>query len=436
LIATSSWDGTVKVWDAATLVLMQSLAGHQDWVLNVAFSPDGGQIASTGADGAIKVWEVAGGREPYTLRGHTQPVTCVAFSPDGKSLGSTSSDQTIRFWDAASNPEAITWRGSGPIARIAYFPGGQQLMVAGNTEDPSGRVHPRLNILDVAGERPAGILACSGTGGDGRTIDEVAIRPDGTMVAAVSQFGGLEVWTVPDGRSCFRYEERANRFHAVAFSPDCRMLAVAGHIDALSPTGEIIPSDSEDKGIVIVLNLQSRKTVWRREKMATSIIRDLAFSPDGAILASADNATTVTLFDAKTGDVQRTLPGHRRLVSHLAFSADGRRLASSSWDTTVIVWDARTWLPLTTLQGHKRSVLCVAISPDGSRLATSSEDGTVKLWDSQTGQEVLTLRGHTDIVPSLAFSPDGTQLATAGVDGTVQIRQAGPPGLAGAGHVK
>src|SRR5262249_9069612 len=80
MIATSSWDGTVKVWDAVTLDLLKSLAGHQDWVLNVAFSPEGGRIASAGADGAIKVWEVAGGTEPYTLRGHTQPVTCVAFS--------------------------------------------------------------------------------------------------------------------------------------------------------------------------------------------------------------------------------------------------------------------------------------------------------------------------------------------------------------------
>src|SRR5262249_31769278 len=160
--------------------------------------------------------------------------------------------------------------------------------------------------------------------------------------------------TIPDGRSCFRYEERANRFHAIAFSPDCRFLAVAGHVDTLSPTGEILPSDSEDKGIVVVVNLQSGKTLWRRENMATSIIRDLAFSPDGAILASADNATTVTLFDALTGDVQQTLTGHRRLVSHLAFSNDGRRLASSSWDTTVIVWDVWTGRQLTTLQGHKR----------------------------------------------------------------------------------
>jgi WD40 repeat protein/serine/threonine protein kinase len=427
-IATSSWDRTVKVWDAATLDIVQSLAGHQDWVLNVAFSPEGGRIASAGADGAIKVWEVAGASEPYTLRGHTQPVTCVAFSPDGRCLGSTSSDQTIKFWDAASNPEAITWRGAGgPIARIAYFPCGQQLLVAGNTEDESGRVHPRLTILDVAGEPKAGILACSDTGGQGRTIDEIAIRPDGRMVAAVSQYGGLEAWTVPDGRSCFRYDEPTNRFHAVAFSPDCRSLAVAGQLDARSPTGGLLTSDTDDNGIVVVLDLQSGKTLWRRQGIATAIIRDLAFSPDGAILASADNTTTVTLFDARTGEVQRTLSGHRRLVSHLAFSSDGRRLASSSWDTTVIVWDVWTGRPLATLQGHKRSVLCVAFSPDSRRLATSSEDGTVKLWDSHTGQEVLTLRGHTDIVPSVDFSPDSSQLATAGVDGTVQIRQAGPP---------
>jgi WD40 repeat protein/tRNA A-37 threonylcarbamoyl transferase component Bud32 len=431
LIATSSWDRTVKVWDATTLDLMQSLAGHQDWVLNVAFSPEGQRIASAGADGAVKLWELDGGRQPCTLRGHTQPVTCVAFTPDGRCLASTSSDQTIKLWDPAADPEAITWRGAGgPIARIAYFPDGRRLLVAGNREDESGAVHPRLILLDVARKPKARILSCSGTGGKDRTIDEIAIRSDGRMVAAVSQYGGLEAWTVPDGRSCFRFDEPTNRFHAVAFHPDGRTLAVAGQLDARSLSGELLTSDTDENGVVIVLDLESGKALWRRDRIATAIIRDLAFSPDGGILASADNATTVTLFDARSGEVRRKLQGHRRLVSHLAFSSDGRRLASSSWDTTAVVWDVQTGRQLVTLQGHKRSVLSVALSPDGSRLATSSEDGTVKLWDSQSGQEVLTLRGHTDIVPSVAFSPDGTQLATAGVDGSVQIREAGPAGRA------
>ena len=401
----------------------------------MAFSPEGRRIASAGADGAIKIWEVAGGQEPFTLRGHTQLVTCVAFSPDGRRLASTSSDQTIKLWDAKSNPEAITWRGAGgPIARIAYLPRrptaprGREYRGCGGTR-PSPPQHPRGGRQ----ARGADPRLCR-HGDQDRTIDEIAIRPDGTMVAAVSQYGGVEAWTVPDGQSCFRYDEPTSRFQAVAFSPDGRMLAVAGQFGARSATGEPLASDTGANGLVVVFDVETGKILWRIVGIGTGIIRDLAFSPDGKTLASADNVTTVTLFDAATGHVERVLRGHQRLVSHLAFSSDGRRLASASWDSTVIVWDMGTFQPLTMLQGHMRSVLCVAMSPDGSRLATSSEDGTVKLWDSQTGQEVLTLRGHTDIVPSVAFSPDGTQLATAGVDGTVQIREAGPPGPAAADH--
>ena len=229
----------VKIWDARTLDQKQSLAGHKDWVFNVVFCPEGRRVASAGADGAIKIWEIASGQEPYTLRGHTQLVTSLAFSPDGSRLASTSSDQTIKLWDAKANPEAITWRGAGgPIARIAYFPDGRRLLVAGNTEDAAGRVYPRLRILEVAREPVARILACSGTGIQGRTIDEIAIRPDGTRVAAVSQYGGIEAWSVPDGESCFRYDEPTNRFQAVAFSPDGRILAAAGQFGARSATGE------------------------------------------------------------------------------------------------------------------------------------------------------------------------------------------------------
>src|SRR5262249_59594761 len=124
----------------------------------------------------------------------------------------------------------------------AYFPDGRRLLVAGNTEDASGSVYPRLTILDLAGKPQARVLACSGTRGQDRTIDAIAIRPDGGMVAAVSQYGGLETWMVPDGRSCFRYDEPTNRFLAVAFSPDQRTLAVAGQFAARSPTGEHLAS--------------------------------------------------------------------------------------------------------------------------------------------------------------------------------------------------
>ena len=427
LIATSSWDRTIRLWDARTGDLRHSLAGHQDWVLHVAFSPDGARIASGGADGTIRTWDTASGQELWTLRGHTKNVTCVTFSPDGRRLASSSSDQTVKLWDATASPEALTWRGSvGPIARIAFFPDGHRLLVAGNIEDAAGRVRHRLTVLDPDQGMRAATLDDANDSQRSRPIDGIAIRPDGRIVASASQRGRIEAWTVPEGRSCFRYDEPTSRFEDVAFSPDGRRLAAAGQVDARLQSGEATPNNTTVNGLLLVFELETGTIAWRVAGMTTGIIRDVAFSPDGHTLASADNTTTITIWDSRTGRMQRQLRGHNRLVSYLAFSPDGKKLASASWDSTAVVWDLATGQPTTRLQGHMRSVLCVAFSPDGRRLATSSEDQTVRLWDVETGQEVLTLRGHTDIVPTVAFSPDGNGLATAGADGVVLLRRARP----------
>ncbi len=425
LIATSSWDRTVKLWDARTGNLRQSLAGHQDWVHHVAFSPDGGRIATAGADGAIKMWDTASSQELWTLRGHTKNVTSVAFSPDGRRLASSSSDQTVKIWDGTANPEALTWRGAaGPIARIAFFPDGHRILVAGNIEDNAGRVRHRLTILDTAENMRDLTLDNADDSERGRPIDGIAVRRDGRLVASASQSGRIEAWTVPEGRSCFHYDEPLSRFQDVGFSPDGRRLAAAGQINARLEDGKAAPNDSVANGLLVVFDLETRTILWRVAGMETGIIRDLAFSPDGRTIATADNTTTITMWDSHTGQKERQLRGHNRLVSYLAFSPDGTKLASASWDSTAVVWDLAGSHPTTRLQGHMRSVLCVAFSPDGRRVATSSEDQTVRLWDVETGQEVLTLHGHTDIVPTVAFSPDGNRLATAGADGVVLVREA------------
>jgi WD40 repeat protein len=95
--------GEIKLWDVASGSLVRTLTGHTDWVLSVAFSPDGRLLASGAAwpDTTIKLWEVATGREVRTLKGHTGSVFSVAFSPDGRLLASGSGylDYTIKLWD-------------------------------------------------------------------------------------------------------------------------------------------------------------------------------------------------------------------------------------------------------------------------------------------------------------------------------------------------
>jgi WD40 repeat protein len=146
----------------------------------------------------------------------------------------------------------------------------------------------------------------------------------------------------------------------------------------------------------------------------TGPVRTVAFSPDGARLASSSADWTVKVWDARTGQEIRTLHGHTGPVFSVAFSADGARLASSSYDRTVKVWDARTGQEVLSLRGHIKQVLSVAYSPDSARLVSGSHDNTVKIWDARTGQVILTLRGHSAPVISVAFSPDGTRLASGG----------------------
>jgi WD40 repeat protein len=150
----------------------------------------------------------------------------------------------------------------------------------------------------------------------------------------------------------------------------------------------------------------------------------VAYSPDGARLASSGGDRTVKVWDARTGQELRALQGHTATVECIAFSPDGARLASGSKDRRVKVWDARTGQELRTLQGDGW-VNSVAFSPDGTRLASAGAEwpkpGEVKVWDARTGRELLTLRGHTDAVDSVAFSPDGRRLVSGSQDQTVKV---------------
>jgi WD40 repeat protein len=67
----------------------------------MAFSPDSRILASTSDDGTVKVWDTATGQELRTLRGHTKAVWGVAISPDGRTLASSSLDGTVKLWDLA-----------------------------------------------------------------------------------------------------------------------------------------------------------------------------------------------------------------------------------------------------------------------------------------------------------------------------------------------
>jgi WD40 repeat protein len=152
----------------------------------------------------------------------------------------------------------------------------------------------------------------------------------------------------------------------------------------------------------------------------TNNVTGVAFSPDGATLATASYDGSVRLWSARTGRPLRECKGHTDHVYSVAFSSDGR-LATASADRTARLWDSRTGQQLLEIEGHPEGVSGVALSSDGTTLVTACMDSVGRVWDARTGRLRRPLRGHRGPLSGVAVSPDGTIVATASYDTTARL---------------
>ena len=353
---------------------------------------------------------------------HENSVTAIAFSPDGATVGTGAHDGYLRLWDAATgrlksiHGEDAT-RG---IQGLAFSPDGRRVAVVGT-------IFGKQAVLwDVA---------------SGRIVRDFAESPAAADSAAGSAAAAE-----------FVYKGQPINFrtlHAVAFSPDGRILATAGD--------DVVLHDAESGRVMAKLEHPGKG------------VNSLAFSVDGKTLVTAANDRKVRQWRVPAGVLEATLDGPTQPLSSVAVSADGTRIVATSsgarsilsrdqtpvgylwiWDgpigrarkieignvdvlqvafvapTTVVVAAGQQVLSLDlhgddasrprTVCSHSGDVLALAVSPDGGLLASGGADRTVGVVDVSTGKSIHRLPGLTDIVSSVATSPDGKQFATATID--------------------
>jgi Tol biopolymer transport system component len=283
----------------------------------------------------------------------------LAWSPDGKVLAIVSGDGTVHLWDSTQRSMSLAIRSQETVSSVSWSPDGGYL--ASNSWSDAGLIHVWSTQLDDMTEV--------------RSIPVTNARilnwsPRGSMISVGTRDGMVLVWDmeVDDVRVL---ESPSVDVLNIVWAPDGRSLA-AGFSD-----GSIYIWDADNSQLVNHLSFS-----------ADDYIADLAWSPDGATLASASCYTgpslpencVLVLWNPSTSEYIQAMRGGVYDVSSIAWSPHGRWIASGMMNGDVVLYNPNAGQRVQTLR-TPIGMTIVSWSPDSRHLAAGSEDGSVLIWD-------------------------------------------------------
>jgi WD40 repeat protein len=386
--ATASSDGRIRLWDTTTGELVaEPFARTADDVRGVMMV-DAENVVAGDEDGHLLVAPANGSAGPtVTASRHDAQIVDAAWGTG--TLATLGADQQMQVWSSAGDPTAleIAEQTSGAYA-VAASPDGTRIA----TGDGQGNVRV---FSASTGERQLGPVRLH----EG-IVWGLAFSEDGSMLASGGEDGHVQVIDAFTGGALTSPDPAGEQIDAVLFA-DGRLLAggadgtiriwsgaaLEGELGphrggvtamALSPHGVLAVADRS--GLVRIWSLDDQSQVGQALAADDNTIWGLAWSADGAVLATASADEAVQLWEVSTRELIGSLSPHPGGATGVGFLGDGSTLATTSAAGVVRLWDLGAQPLGGPLPGHRGSAWRIAVLA-GMRFATSSEDGTVRIWD-------------------------------------------------------
>jgi WD40 repeat protein len=297
---------------------------------------------------------------------HAGSAGAVIFSTDGERLFSGGQEKTVKTWSVAEGElEKVFEKHDDAITALAASPDGRWLI--------SGDNNGLLCVWDLKKQklRKAKELDPSvSTYLD--EIDDLAVSPDGKYLFA-QHYQKIFILAIPRLKPVEVIEPAATP-ETFALSADGKWLAVSNY------------------RTIELWSIDEKKMKARLQKTIEGLDRtpyDLAFSPDGKYLASADSQALVKIWSVPSGSLYKSFSGQHSLVLAIAFSPDGKFLATAGKIDNIRLWAVPSFKykrSIGTRGGeHWEWIKALAYSPDGKTIASVQLDGGIKLWDVMSG---------------------------------------------------
>jgi WD40 repeat protein len=335
-------DETVSV-EVNSGTWIASLFGHDRALTSISFGPKAGLIATSSIDGTVRLWDSEHGNAVRTLRGHEGEVHTAVFDAEGTHLV-TAGDTTARVWEAKTGREvAVLRHEAGEILSAQFTPDGQHVL----TVSSSGTAH----VWDFRASKEVSQLR-----GHQQLIYQALLARGGREVVTSSADGTARWWDARSGSELRRFEGHTGDVTCAALSKD-ETLLVTGSIDgtariwnavtgaqtaALGPHRAPVRrvSFGLDSNMVLTVSANSARLwdvaggVVRHELLTESDITHAEFTPDRhrVITASADGL--VRAWDAETGRLIAVVRRYPERATHAVVSPDASRIVTASEEGT------------------------------------------------------------------------------------------------------